>query len=617
MDRSTKKDMSSKRALLFNALRVFLALSIAFFLCQIQLDFLESYTYDLRVRMRPTPSVSGNIETVTIDNKTQESLKRMPEALDYVKFFDELAKAQPKAVIYISDFSDIIGSYEDLETLATTTKSLNFIVANDSRLPDKGLEEEFQLLPPLQEIAVESAPKTADAQSFAKDGVTRRMVLTLENELLLHPKLAGLYNNKKAAHEYQGMFQFKRTAQAYIDFRPSGTYKPVSFIDIANGEFARDMYKDKIVIIGRDTRSEVSDYVMTPYSRDNTAMSRVELHANILDTLILNSAPIPSPWWLNVLATSLIAILTVFVVLALRPLQGLIILGLTVFSYFAVCLLFFMMTDFWLDMAHPLLAIFICYYFFIPYRLIVENRRSWEYYQRNRLLTQVEELKSNFLRMMSHDLKTPIARIQGMAEMALREQDRLTAQQLEALKNITSSSDELEHFIASVLNLGRIESKDIKLHLRSKDINALLIEVIKKSEYLARQKNISIVTEFEPMFSVKVDEDLLRQVFTNLVENAIKYSPNDSSIMISTEEIDGKVQVQVADQGIGISTDEIGNLFTKFYRAKEIRDSEVKGSGLGLYLARYFVDLHKGQISVESAPQQGSTFTVELPMNLN
>ncbi|MEK6555599.1 MAG: CHASE2 domain-containing protein [Bdellovibrionota bacterium] len=617
MDRSTKKDTPSKRALLFNALRVFLALAIAFFLCQIQLDYIESYTYDMRVRMRPAPNTSGFIQTVTIDNKTQESLKRMPEALDYVKFFDELAKAQPKAVVYVADFSDIIGSYEDLEALATTTKSLNFIVANDSRLPDKGLEEEFQLLPPLQEIKVESAPKTADAQSFAKDGVTRRMVLTLEDQLLLHPRLAALYNNKKSVHEYQGSFQFKRTAQAYIDFRPTGTYKPVSFIDIANGEFDQAQFKDKIIIIGRDTRAEVSDYVMTPYSRDNTAMSRVELHANILDTLILNTAPIPSPWWLNVLATSLIAVLTVFVVLALRPLQGLIILGLTVFSYFAVCLLFFMMTDFWLDMAHPLLAIFICYYFFIPYRLIVENRRSWEYYQRNRLLTQVEELKSNFLRMMSHDLKTPIARIQGMTEMALRDQESLSASQAEALRNISSSSDELAHFVSSILNLGRIESKDIKLHLRSKDINALLLEVIKKSEYLARQKNISIMTEFEPMFSVKVDEDLLRQVFTNLIENAIKYSPENSSIMISTEEVDGKIQVQVADQGIGIAIDDIGNLFTKFYRAKAIRDSEVKGSGLGLYLARYFVDLHKGQISVESAPAQGSTFTVELPMNLN
>ena len=141
-------------------------------------------------------------------------------------------------------------------------------------------------------------------------------------------------------------------------------------------------------------------------------------------------------------------------------------------------------------------------------------------------------------------------------------------------------------------------------------------EVIKTSEYAARQKSIRVVTDFEPMFSVKIDEDLLRQVFTNLIENAIKYSPDNSSIMVSTEELDGKVQVQVADQGIGIPQDEIGQLFTKFYRAKAARDSEIKGSGLGLYLSRYFVDMHKGQISVESAPNQGSTFTVELPMNL-
>lgn len=616
-DRKAKKDSSASRAFLFNALRIFLALAIAFFLCQIQLDFIESYTYDLRVRMRPAPPISGVVSTITVDPKTQDALKRMPEALDYVKFFEELAKAEPRAVLYVADFSDIIGSYEDLETLAAATKKLNFYVANDNRLPEKGLEEEFQLLPPLQEIRVESAPKTADSQSFAKDGVTRRLVLNLENELLLHPRLAALYNGKTSAFDYQGAFQFKRTAQAFIDFRPSGSYPVASFIDVANGEFSKEALKGKIVVIGRDTRSEVNDYVMTPYSRDNTAMSRVELHANILDTLILDSAPIPSPWWLNVLVTSLIAILTVFVVLTLRPLQGLIILALTVFSYFAICLLFFVTTDFWLDMAHPLLAIFICYYFFIPYRLIVENRRSWEYFQRNRLLTQVEELKSNFLRLMSHDLKTPIARIQGMTEMALRDRERLTSQQLEALKNIATSSEELEHFIASILNLGRIESKDIKLHLKSKDINALLNEVIQKCDYLARQKNITIVSEFEPMFSVKVDEDLLRQVFTNLIENAIKYSPENSSIMVSTEEIDGRIQIQVADQGIGIAPDEMGNLFTKFYRTKTTRESDIKGSGLGLYLSRYFVDLHKGKISVESALEQGSTFTVELPMDLN
>ena len=118
------------------------------------------------------------------------------------------------------------------------------------------------------------------------------------------------------------------------------------------------------------------------------------------------------------------------------------------------------------------------------------------------------------------------------------------------------------------------------------------------------------------MFSVKIDEDLMRQVFSNLVENAIKYSPEGSSILVSTEEVDGQLVIQVADQGMGIANDELDSLFTKFYRSRTVRDGTIKGSGLGLYLARYFVDLHRGQISVESELNKGSTFTVELPMNL-
>src|SRR6476661_10074127 len=91
----------------------------------------------------------------------------------------------------------------------------------------------------------------------------------------------------------------------------------------------------------------------------------------------------------------------------------------------------------WIGMAHPLLAIFICYYFFIPYRLIIENRRSWEYYQKNRLLTQVEELKSNFMRMMSHDLKTPLARISGMTEVIGKDHGDLSETQRKALDTIS------------------------------------------------------------------------------------------------------------------------------------------------------------------------------------
>src|SRR5690606_31631975 len=134
----------------------------------------------------------------------------------------------------------------------------------------------------------------------------------------------------------------------------------------------------------------------------------------------------------------------------------------------------------------------------------------------------------------------------------------------------------------SILDLGRIESEEVKLHLQSKDINSLLEEVLRKYEFQAKQKNIQFVKEFEPLFSTKIDVDLMRQVFSNLIENAIKYSPEWSKVLVSTEELEGQIIVQVADQGIGIPSTEISNVFMKFYRSKEVKNTPIKGSGLGL-----------------------------------
>src|SRR5690606_34227659 len=128
------------------------------------------------------------------------------------------------------------------------------------------------------------------------------------------------------------------------------------------------------------------------------------------------------------------------------------------------------------------------------------------------------------------------------------------------------------------------------------------------------RKNITIRKELEPLFSLKIDEHLLRQVFTNLIENAIKYSPENSSILVTSEDSPGGVTVQIADQGIGMSEEDLENIFQKFYRSK--RTANTMGSGLGLYLSKYFVELHEGRISVESHINQGSTFTVFLPYEL-
>jgi signal transduction histidine kinase len=286
-------------------------------------------------------------------------------------------------------------------------------------------------------------------------------------------------------------------------------------------------------------------------------------------------------------------------------------------SYFGAATLLFIFGGVAIGVAQPLVALFACYYFFIPYRLIRENKKFWQLTEKNKLLTQVEELKNNFLSMMSHDLKTPLARIQGMADIALAKTDNLEVGQKNAIETIRKSAEELTEFISSILDLSRVESQKIKLNLQSRDINRILEDLVKKYEYNAQQKNIEIICELDTLFSVKIDADLMRQVFSNLLENAIKYSPTNSKILITSEEMDGHIIVQIADQGIGITENEIKHIFTKFYRTKHVKNSPIKGSGLGLYLAKYFVELHKGQISVESLPQQGSTFTVDLPMDHN
>jgi signal transduction histidine kinase len=168
--------------------------------------------------------------------------------------------------------------------------------------------------------------------------------------------------------------------------------------------------------------------------------------------------------------------------------------------------------------------------------------------------------------------------------------------------------------VSSILDLSRIESKEVVLNKSSRDINSLVKEVIKKYEFNAKSKNIQLKAELEPLFSIKLDVDLMRQVIGNLVENAIKYSPEDSEVTIASKEAEGRIQVAIKDNGPGIPKDEIDNIFLKFYRSKSAKASPIKGTGLGLYLAKYFVELHQGTLKVESQPEQGSLFVVELPV---
>lgn len=606
----------------YRILRLALAVAAGLAIQLIKLDPIEYLTYDWRLRFRSPPPKTGNIITVAIDKPSVKILgnynefgsELSPET--HLNFLKKIMSKKPKAIVYtINRESNIPISKESeksIEELALYTENKPIFFGKDLIFnPNDTSMSQFDK--PFDHFKTLQAPVTRDRESFGRDTVTRRALITYDGFPTMPVIMAREFTNTS---KYRGQFPFFKSQQLFINYRPQGTYKAISFIDVIDEKINLENFRNKIVIVGTaDSALNIADYVTTPYSRELMSMSNLEVHANIIDTLILNNGLIKTPPWVRILLTCLVSILVVFVVLNVKPANGLIVILMTLFSLISLSVVLFAGFDIFLEITHPILAVFICYYFFIPYRLIVENRKSWEYYHKNKLLIQVEELKSNFMRMMSHDLKTPLARIQGMTEL-IRIENNLKPEQVQALNTIAESSEELTEFIGSILSLGRIEGKEVKLNLQSKDINNIIDKVINKFDFQTQSKKIQIIKEFEPLFSVQVDEDLIKQVFINLLENAIKYSPEKSKILITTEEKNGKVYIQVADQGIGIEKKDQSEIFSKFFRSPLVSNGPIKGSGLGLYLAKYFVELHSGKIFVESEPQQGSTFTVELPIEM-
>lgn len=596
-------------------IRFTIAAGITALLAPFSLDVIEYATYDLRMRYSPKPPVSGDVVLLAISPKTVEGLQREPEALDWALTLKQLLEARPLQVVSLINPTTLSGSFDDLSVMAGVATQLP-LVFGENDLPKPGLDHFDPLPAPFEAVEISPAPRTADRTVLARDGVTRRAILSFDGHPTILPTLVANQRHRPVHLDYSGVFDFLGSQQVLIRYREPGAFKRYEFVDVMEGRVNPRDLREKIVLIGRDSQASASDYVTTPINKDLVALSMVEMHANAIETLIADDAPILSPRWFTLLLTFLMSILTIYVVLSWKPARGLILLAtvgvsLVVFGWAAL-----IAVDWVVPLAHPLIAMFIGYYFVIPYRLIIENRRSWEYYQKNKLLTQVEELKSNFMRMMSHDLKTPLARIQGMADILAQDQSQLSARQRDALSRLVESGHELTDFIGSILSLSRIESKDMKLDLHSHDVNKILTSALRKLDHLAVKKNIEVCLELEPLFSVRVDSSLLQTVFVNILENALKYSPEGSRVLVSSEEVGHEVVVQIADQGPGIGPAEKHRIFERFYRGEDSRKSSA-GNGLGLYLARYFIELHNGKVEMESELGSGSTFTIRLPVDMN
>ncbi|WP_409302115.1 two-component system histidine kinase PnpS [Peribacillus sp. SCS-155] len=232
-------------------------------------------------------------------------------------------------------------------------------------------------------------------------------------------------------------------------------------------------------------------------------------------------------------------------------------------------------------------------------------------------LKRLEQMRKDFVANVSHELKTPITSIKGFSETLLDGalHDEKTLQHF--LTIILKESDRLQQLIQELLELSKLEQQDFILNLTSLNVTSLLKESCDILQGRAAEKGIKVIQEI-PTAPVTIEGDSYRvkQVFLNLISNALNYTPNGGQVKAEIIEQKRDVRIIISDTGIGIEKGELPRIFERFYRVDKARSRNSGGTGLGLAIVKHIVEAHKGRIHVESEPGKGTSFTLVLNKRL-
>ena len=228
-------------------------------------------------------------------------------------------------------------------------------------------------------------------------------------------------------------------------------------------------------------------------------------------------------------------------------------------------------------------------------------------------MRRLETLRRDFVANISHELKTPLTSITGFTETLLegvlddRENNRVF------LKIIQEHATRLNDLVNDLLALAHLESKEISLHKKDLDLHQLVEKVILGFSSQTKKKGIAIENNLPPSLTIQADEARLGQVFTNLVDNAIKFNKKNGTVTITARQTDSSIIITVEDTGLGIPTQDVERIFERFYRVDKARSRDLGGTGLGLSIVKHIVEIHGGAVSVDSTESLGSKFHITLP----
>jgi len=229
-------------------------------------------------------------------------------------------------------------------------------------------------------------------------------------------------------------------------------------------------------------------------------------------------------------------------------------------------------------------------------------------------MAQLEKVKADFLKVASHELRGPLAVVKGYFSMLADGSLRLESPTVGKIFEVIGSKlDEVSELVEQMLDTARLEDSRLHLQLQLVDLPAVVAEAAERVRPAVGSTHRLVVTAGDSPVKVLADRQRLLTILTNLLDNAVKYSPGGGRVDVSVATEGDTVQVRVRDRGLGIAEDDQSRLFTRFGRIVTAENSHIPGTGLGLYLARELARLHGGDITVRSGEGDGSTFTVSLP----
>jgi len=253
----------------------------------------------------------------------------------------------------------------------------------------------------------------------------------------------------------------------------------------------------------------------------------------------------------------------------------------------------------------------------------IEQRRwqaQLQIEKQNKMLNEINRMKTELIRRTSHELKTPLIAIKGFTDLLLKMYNsELNSSLISILEEIKNGSIRLEKIINSLLESSRYEKGHVELRIKENNLTSLIKSCINELKGLAELKNLIIRFEIKEEIKLKFDKDRIRNVFSNLLLNAIKFTPPNGKININVEKKNEYYIVSVKDNGIGLLKNEKDKIFKQFGKIERYGkgwDINIEGYGLGLYISKKIIELHGGEIWVESQGRnKGSTFYFKLPIN--